>query len=92
MTFFRSAGRRPVLVESPQLDPTQEALLELQARKAAALELVDPVLAGQQLLHPDDRDRQLVDLCLDVRSVLEPAGGSRRVGRSSVPFVPGRAR
>jgi hypothetical protein len=83
VTIFR---RAPVVVEHtvppPDIVDTDEATqLEQQARLRHANRLIDRTLTGQSLLYPDDRNTELVNLCLELRSTLWP----------SAPTIPGRS-
>lgn len=79
---------------------TPEVLrFEAAARNAHAVQLVDKALTAQADLFPDDRDLELVELCLDLRSALAPTPvdaytihelPSLRL-RSAVPVIPGRS-
>ncbi len=72
--------------------------LEHEARNAHAVQLVDQALAAQaDLADPDDRDVQLIDLCLELRSALAPKPVDAYIIqelprlRPSVPVIPGRS-
>ena len=71
--------------------------LEHQARNAHAVELVDQALAVQAALEEDDRDLELVNLCLELRSALAPKPVDAYIIqelprlRPSVPVIPGRS-
>jgi hypothetical protein len=83
MTIFR---RGPVVVEHtvppPDIVDTDEAThLEQQARMRHAHRLIDRTLTAQSLLYPDDRNTELVNLCLELRATLRP----------SEPDIPGRS-
>jgi hypothetical protein len=83
MGLFRRRGTRVVHVVVPQDRPCVDTV-----RISAAVVLVDAALAAQAVLHPDDRDQQLVDLALGVRHTLtQPPLPSR----PQVPVNPGRA-
>ncbi len=80
MTIFKGTrhGRSPVVVETtvppPDIVDTAEGtLLEVQARNRHAVHLVERALCRQSLLIRDDRDDELVNLCLDLRATLRPA-------------------
>lgn len=64
--FLRPAAPRPAAALRP--DGTWKALA-----------LIGSVLDGQQVLEPDDRNQELIDVLLDVRNLLR------------VPVVPGRS-
>jgi hypothetical protein len=83
VTIFR---RAPVVVEHtvppPDIVDTDEATqLEQQARLRHAHRLIDYTLTAQSLLYPDDRNTELVNLCLELRATLRP----------SPPEIPGRS-
>jgi hypothetical protein len=83
VTIFR---RAPVVVEHtvppPDIVDTDEAtLLEQQARLRHAHRLIDRTLTAQRLLEWEDRNTELENLCLDLRSTLWP----------SAPDIPGRS-
>jgi hypothetical protein len=75
VTIFR---RAPVVVEHtvppPDIVDTDEATqLEQHARLRHAHRLIDRTLTAQSLLYPDDRNTELVNLCLELRSTLWPS-------------------
>ena len=94
MSLFRSRRRRPAHVPTPDITATEVWLLEQQARNAEAAALVNQALVRQARLLPDDRDAELVDLCLELRSTLAPAapGSQTVVGRARMPANPGWTR
>lgn len=103
MSLFRSTSRRrperiveeaTVTAAREMRDTAEARLLEQDARAAHVIALAEAALLKQAALHRDDRDDELVDFALEVRSALAPpAAGSRVLGvRPPVPFVPGRAR
>jgi hypothetical protein len=84
MSLFK--GRAPVVVEHtvppPDIVDTDEATqLEQQARLRHAHRLIDRTLTAQSLLYPEDRNTEVVNLCLELRSTLWP----------STPSIPGRS-
>jgi hypothetical protein len=79
-------ARAPVVVEHtvppPDIVDTDEAThLEQQARLRHAARLIRRALAAQALLDWEDRNTELENLCLDLRSTLWP----------SAPEIPGRS-
>lgn len=89
MTLFRWSGR-PTPVERA-LAALDAELRDAKLRQAEALHLVDEALSRQSDLHADDRNRELLDLCLEVRGALAPPPGSQLLRRPA-PFARGRAR
>ncbi|MEV6633910.1 hypothetical protein AB0M54_24480 [Actinoplanes sp. NPDC051470] len=84
----------------PGIEDTREAReLEHAARHREAVRLVNTALAGQAGLFPEDRNGDLVDLCLELRSVLAPTPVGSRVIKELPPLlrpgapvvVPGRS-
>lgn len=84
----------------PTLDDTPEAAqLEHQARHAAALRHIHRTLLAESLKDPGLRDTALMDSCLELRSILQPAPADAEVLREvppvgiryAAPVIPGRA-
>lgn len=93
MTLFRAGkGRRPKVVvdntivpaELPEL--TVGEVLEIRARNIQAAWLVENALAAESAFPAGERIGLLIDLCLELRSVLNPAP----VTASARVPVPGR--
>jgi hypothetical protein len=91
VTLFRSRMRAPKVVVEDTLvraelpDLSTGEVLEIRARSTQAAWLVENALAAESVHWPEDRNGPLIDLCLELRNILNPAPVSARVP------VPGRS-
>ena len=77
--------RRPAAVEAQLIVPFTKAhdAVVLQAKVDRAGRIIAAALSEQDCLEPDDRNRELQDVLLDLKTALG-------LLRPSVPVVPGR--
>lgn len=81
--LFRPARHQPARTVSPIAD-LEAQISDAAVRRATAMRAVDAALLAQHDLDPDDRNDEVVNLCLDVWNAL-----SGRQVRRPVPVVPG---
>lgn len=81
-------------------ETTETVELEQVARIKHAARIVHRTLIAQHLLLPDDRNHELIDVLLDLRSTLMPSAPGSEVLREgptpvaighAVPVIPGRS-
>lgn len=86
MSLFKRGHEAPPPVEVPAriVNPAEFQTIEQRARLRHAARLIERTLAAQSLR--GDRNRELIDALLELRSTLFPSAPDR------VPVVPGRSR
>ena len=73
MSLFKTKSRPPVTAVSPvDVAAVGAAMAEQQARNSDAAHLIERALYAQTRLWPDDRNDQLIDVLLELRSTLRP--------------------
>ena len=97
MRLFRARQHQPKPVDGPlaeheeQLRQLRRELADHRGRERRVIACLDDALAEQRRLYPDDRDEQLMNLCLDARAILAPPSVGSQVLRGAAPYAPGGA-